>query len=69
MDLIVSSDLPATCFMALIWAADPNLETEIPILIAGRIPSSVASDPKDSKLFFFLMEEKSVFQRFYMNFI
>jgi len=29
---------PATCFMALIWAADPTLETERPTLIAGLIP-------------------------------
>ncbi|KAK8564753.1 hypothetical protein V6N13_019909 [Hibiscus sabdariffa] len=30
---------PATCFIALIWAADPTLETEIPTLIAVLIPA------------------------------
>ena len=33
-----SLSLPATCFMALIWAADPTLETDRPTLIAGLIP-------------------------------
>ncbi|KAK8593449.1 hypothetical protein V6N12_045530 [Hibiscus sabdariffa] len=32
-------DLPATCFIALIWAADPTLEMEIPTLIADLIPA------------------------------
>ena len=27
-----------TCFMALVWAADPTLLTDKPTLIAGRIP-------------------------------
>lgn len=27
-----------TCFMALVWAADPTLDTDRPTLIAGRIP-------------------------------
>ncbi len=31
---------PATCFIALIWAAEPTLDTEIPTLIAG--PDKVA---------------------------
>ena len=30
--------LPATCFMALIWAALPTRETERPTEMAGRIP-------------------------------
>lgn len=30
---------PATCFMPLVWAADPILLTDNPTLIAGRIPS------------------------------
>lgn len=29
---------PATYFMALIWAADPTLDTDKPTLIAGLIP-------------------------------
>ena len=29
---------PATCFMALIWAAPPTRETETPALMAGRMP-------------------------------
>jgi len=29
---------PDTCFIALIWAADPTLDTERPTLIAGLIP-------------------------------
>ena len=32
-------DLPATCFIALICAAEPTRDTEIPTLIAGRIPA------------------------------
>jgi hypothetical protein len=30
--------LPATCFMDLVWAADPTRDTDRPTLIAGRIP-------------------------------
>lgn len=33
-----SLSLPATCFMALIWAAEPTRDTDRPTLIAGRIP-------------------------------
>jgi hypothetical protein len=33
-----SFNLPATCFMALIWAAEPTLLTDRPTLIAGLIP-------------------------------
>jgi hypothetical protein len=29
---------PATCFIALIWAAEPTRLTERPTLIAGRMP-------------------------------
>ncbi len=29
---------PATCFMALSWAAEPTRDTERPTLMAGRIP-------------------------------
>jgi len=29
---------PATCFMALIWAAEPTRETERPTLMAGLTP-------------------------------
>ena len=31
-------DFPPTCFMALIWAAEPTRLTERPTLMAGRIP-------------------------------
>ena len=31
--------MPATCFMALTWAAPPTRETERPTLMAGRIPA------------------------------
>lgn len=27
-----------TCFMALVWAAEPTLDTDRPTLMAGRIP-------------------------------
>jgi len=30
--------VPATYFIALIWAADPTLDTDKPTLIAGLIP-------------------------------
>ena len=30
--------VPATCFIALICAAEPTLDTEIPTLTAGLIP-------------------------------
>merc|ERR1712107_315241 len=29
---------PATCFMDLVWAAEPTRDTERPTLMAGRIP-------------------------------
>ena len=29
---------PATCFMDLVWAAEPTRDTDRPTLIAGRIP-------------------------------
>ena len=34
----VQTQLPATCFMALIWALPPTRETESPTLMAGRTP-------------------------------
>ena len=33
-----SLSLPATCFIALIWAAEPTRLTDRPTFIAGRIP-------------------------------
>lgn len=33
----INSNFSATFFIALIWAADPNLETETPTLIIGLI--------------------------------
>ena len=30
--------MPDTCFIALIWAALPTRLTELPTLMAGRIP-------------------------------
>ncbi len=30
---------PATCFMALVWAAEPTRDTEMPMFIAGRWPA------------------------------
>ena len=29
---------PATCFMDLVWAAEPTLDTDRPTLMAGLIP-------------------------------
>ena len=34
-----SLSCPATCFIALVWAAEPTRETESPTLIAGRVPA------------------------------
>ena len=37
---------PETCFIALIWAAPPTRETEMPTLIAGRTPWLNRSDSR-----------------------
>src|SRR4030066_146436 len=39
-----SLSLPATCFMALIWALPPTRETEMPTLMAGRRPAEEERD-------------------------
>ena len=37
---------PATCFMALVCAAPPTRETEMPTLMAGRRPALNRSDSR-----------------------
>ena len=39
--------VPETCFIALAWAAPPTRDTEIPTLIAGRIPLLKSSVSKN----------------------
>ena len=41
-----SFKLPATCFMALIWAAEPTRLTERPTLIAGRTTTRTIQLPR-----------------------
>ena len=38
-DLFLGGTRPATCFIALICAAPPTRDTEMPTLIAGRVPA------------------------------
>ena len=38
--------MPATFFIAFVWASPPTRDTEVPTLIAGRTPEKNRSDSR-----------------------